>query len=150
MDATKLAAIVGLLVALSAASERLVEIVKGLFKWLDQKSDDERTERLRKATLQSLAVVAGIGTTLLARPAIPEDLLPDSGGLLALLALGFLASGGSGLWNSVLTYVLKVKDIKDDLATVAARKAKIADEIAAAQPDAVRRAEAMAKLDGAR
>jgi len=48
MDATKLAAIVGLLVALSAASERLVEIVKGLFKWLDQKSDDERTERLRK------------------------------------------------------------------------------------------------------
>lgn len=95
-------------------------------------------------------MVAGIGTTLLARPAIPEDLLPDSGGLLALLALGFLASGGSGLWNSVLTYVLKVKDIKDDLATVAARKAKIADEIAAAQPDAVRRAEAMAKLDGAR
>jgi hypothetical protein len=52
------------------------------------------------------------------------------------------------LWNSVLTYVLKVKDIKDDLATVAARKAKIADEIAAAQLGPVQGAEAMAKLDG--
>jgi hypothetical protein len=148
MDATKLAAIVGLLVALSAASERFVEIVKGLFKWLDKKHDDERMERWRKATLQVLAVGAGIGTTLLARPAIPADLLPDSGGALPLLALGFLASGGSGLWNSVLTYVLKVKDIKDDLATVAARKAKIADEIAAAQLGPVQGAEAMAKLDG--
>jgi len=148
MDATKLAAIVGLLVALSAASERFVEIVKGLFKWLDKKHDDERMERWRKATLQVLAVGAGIGTTLLARPAIPADLLPDSGGVFPLLALGFLASGGSGLWNSVLTYVLKVKDIKDDLATVAARKAKIADEIAAAQLGPVQGAEAMAKLDG--
>jgi len=30
----------------------------------------------------------------------------------SILGLGLLASGGSGFWNSVLTYVTKVKDIK--------------------------------------
>lgn len=140
MDSTNLAAILGLLIALSAASERLVEIVKGLFKWLDKKNDDERMERWRKATLQVLAVGAGIGTTLLARPAISAELLPDSGGILPLLALGFLASGGSGLWNSVLTYVLKVKDIKDD-------KAKIAEEVAQNKAGSSERADAIAKLN---
>ena len=28
------------------------------------------------------------------------------------LALGLLASGGSGFWNSILTYVTKAKDLK--------------------------------------
>jgi hypothetical protein len=28
------------------------------------------------------------------------------------LALGLLASGGSGFWNSILTYVTKAKDVK--------------------------------------
>jgi hypothetical protein len=33
-------------------------------------------------------------------------ILPES------FALGLLASGGSGFWNSILTYVTKAKDIK--------------------------------------
>ena len=45
----------------------------------------------------------------------------------AVIGLGVLASGGSGLWNSVLTYVAKVKDIKKaeaDLKMSAAVQAK--------------------------
>jgi hypothetical protein len=152
MDAAKITAIVGLLVALSAASERLVEIVKGIFGWLDKQNADERQERLRKAVLQVLAVAAGIVTTLLARPAIPADLMPESSGVFPLIALGFLASGGSGLWNSVLTYLLKAKDIKEDLAKVADEKAKlaatVARDVASKDVDPRVGAEAMAKLSG--
>jgi hypothetical protein len=36
--------------------------------------------------------------------------IPD--GWTGKLALGLLASGGSGFWNSILTYVNKAKDIK--------------------------------------
>jgi hypothetical protein len=61
-----------------------------------------------------------------------------------------LASGGSGLWNSVLTYVLKLKDINEALATIADQKAKIATAIEKSSRDTAglpARAEAIAKLD---
>ena len=62
--------------------------------------------------LQALAIVAGISTSLLARSAIagavPERWATSAG----LVALGLLASGGSGFWNAILSYVLQVKDIK--------------------------------------
>jgi hypothetical protein len=54
-------------------------------------------------------VAAGTVTAFLAKPAIP-DFLPDH--FTATLAFGLLASGGSGFWNSILTYVTRVKDIK--------------------------------------
>ena len=129
MDTTKLTAVVGLLIALSAASERLVEIIKGFVPWLNTEKPDAATEGHRKATLQILAVVAGIGTTLLAKPSIPSELLPS--GKLSFIALGLLASGGSGLWNSVLTYLLEIKNIKENLAKVSAEKADMAKKITA-------------------
>lgn len=119
MDTTKLVAIIGLIIALSVASERLVEIVKGLFPILNGKSKVPWKEGVRRTVLQSLAAGAGIGTAFLARPTIPPEALPATSDS-AILALGLLASGGSGFWNSVLTYVLKVKDIK----AVEARKVR--------------------------
>jgi hypothetical protein len=105
--------IISLLVALSVAAERLVEIVKGLIPWLDK--EDEWPKSLpkgwRDAVLQMLAVAAGIITAWLASAAIPAGVgIPD--GWTGKLALGLLASGGSGFWNSILTYVNKAKDIK--------------------------------------
>jgi len=129
MDTTKLVAVVGLLIALSAASERLVEIIKGFVPWLNTEQDDARKEGHRKATLQILAVGAGIGTTVLARPSIPSELMPS--GFWSFIALGLLASGGSGLWNSVLTYLLELKNIKENLAIVSEKKADLAKEITA-------------------
>jgi undecaprenyl pyrophosphate phosphatase UppP len=94
MDTSKLAAIVSVLVALSVASERLVEIIKGLSKFLNQENSDERKEGWRRAALQLLAVVAGIITALLAQPAIKGVVPGLSEHLTGIVALGLLASGG--------------------------------------------------------
>jgi hypothetical protein len=111
MDTTKLTTIISLLIALSIASERLVDIIKGLVPWLNQQRRKPAEEGWRKATLQVLAVIAGIITASLASAAIPKGVgIPDD--WTGTLALGLLASGGSGFWNSILTHVTKSKDLK--------------------------------------
>ena len=112
METPTLYALVALLVSLSVASERLVEIIKGLFPSLNQENSDPKKEGWRRAGLQALAVLAGIITALLARPAFQGMEKWDT--LAGTLAIGFLASGGSGFWNAILTYVKNVKDIKKD------------------------------------
>lgn len=140
MDVNKLIAIVTILITLSIASERLVEIIKGFFpKLITPPSDDPQLEARRKANVSLLAVASGIITTFLASPLLAgifKDLFKDSScpmfiswfgslgnnapcgfslntnGLLLILALGLLASGGSSLWNSILEYLLKIKDLK--------------------------------------
>jgi hypothetical protein len=109
MDTTKLTAVISLLVALSVASERLVDIIKGLVPWLNQQRPKATEEGWRKASLQLIAVVAGVTTAWFASPVVP-DFIPND--FTGKLALGLLASGGSGFWNSILTYVTKAKDIK--------------------------------------
>lgn len=104
--------LVTLLVALSVASERLVEIVKNLVTFLNQEIEDPKREGQRKAILQGLAVASGIVTALLARPAIVDVVPAPWQSPVGILALGLLASGGSGFWNAILEYLLKVKDIK--------------------------------------
>jgi hypothetical protein len=107
--------IIAVLIALSVASERLVEIIKGFFKWLDKENEDEQQERFRKIVLQLMAVVAGIVTSLLAYPAMSGlNFFPKEkpGQIFMIIALGLLASGGSGFWNSFQTYVRKAKDLK--------------------------------------
>lgn len=113
MDGTKISAIVSLILALSIASERLVEIVKGFFPWLDKSSSDPKTEGRRRSVLQILAVASGIATAMLAKDYVPPELSSATKDLWGVLGLGLLASGGSGFWNSILTYVARVKDIKN-------------------------------------
>jgi len=118
MDATKLAAFVSLMIALSVATERLVEIVKGLFKSLNCEHPDPRREGWRKSALQLLAVAAGIFTAWSASAYIPVEIAKPTESW-HIIGLGLLASGGSGFWNSIATYVLKLKDLKDVQAKVA-------------------------------
>lgn len=75
MDMTRVVAIVGLLVALSVASERVVEIVKGLIPRLTGKSEVKWKEGVRRTLNQLLAVGAGILTAYLARPALPLEVV---------------------------------------------------------------------------
>lgn len=144
MLAPEITAIVTLLVSLSIASERLVEILKSTFfpQWTKeivapagatQTEIDtaERDEERRKAKIQFLAVVCGIATAFMAKPAIDSysSILHLQGGVgcWVIVALGFLASGGSGFWNSILGYLLKVKDVKEaesKLSNTNAQKAK--------------------------
>jgi hypothetical protein len=112
----KLMPIVGIILALSIASERLVEIIKGVIPWLNKKKLDEennetKTEGMRCACLQTLAVLSGVLTAFLARDYIPKEIAEPTKGL-AIIGLGLLASGGSGFWNSMLTYFTNLKDIK--------------------------------------
>ena len=111
MTIDKLIAIVGLILALSIASERLVEIVKGYVPWLNTAAATDAGEGRRRATLQLMAVVAGVITAWLSRAYIPKEVSDALDGW-AVLGLGLLASGGSGFWNAILSYVLKVKDLK--------------------------------------
>ena len=111
MDATKLTAIVGVILALSIASERLVEIIKGFIPGLDKQNPDPKAEGRRRSYLQILAVFAGVLTAFLARDYIPPEIATPTESW-AIVGLGLLASGGSGFWNSILTYLTKVKDIK--------------------------------------
>ena len=112
MDSAKLTAIVTLILALSVASERLVEIIKGFIPALDKpNTTDEKAESRRKSYLQILAVIAGIVTAYLAQDYVPKEIADSTKGW-SIFGLGLLASGGSGFWNSILTYVTKVKDIK--------------------------------------
>jgi hypothetical protein len=115
MSAENLTIVVTFILALSVASERLVEIIKGFFPWLDEKKDTLDDEALRRALLHILAMVAGIVTASLAwfidvLPASLPTSMTDKVG--AIFAFGLLASGGSGFWNSILDYVNRVKDIK--------------------------------------
>jgi hypothetical protein len=112
--------IVGLLISISIASERLVEITKGMIPWLATKSEDPDSERLRNMALQILAILAGIATAMMALPILRDHMPVDLKEPVVVLGVGILASGGSGFWNAVLTYVLKVKDIKSSLAAQAA------------------------------
>lgn len=98
------------------ASERLVEIVKGVIPWLTrEKLKDSWRECWRRAILHILAVGAGILTAYLSSDVIRQTI--DGAEKLTwgpgcYVVVGFLISGGSGLWNSILTYLLKVKDLK--------------------------------------
>lgn len=112
MDLEQLSTIVALVVALSVAAERLVEIIKNSIGFLRDKNSDPQKEGYRKVALLVLAVAAGLVTAWLAKPAI-EGIVPGAwSSSRGIIALGLLASGGSGFWNSVATYVLNLKDIK--------------------------------------
>ena len=98
------------LLALSAASERLVVLIKGRYAWLnDPKTGD--SERWRKFCLRVIAIASGILTAALASPYVfPDDSASEKKLWLEIVGLGILAAGGSDLWNSILGSVNGMKD----------------------------------------
>lgn len=112
---TKLFTIVSVILALSVASERLVEIIKGWNTFLNTKSIDPTKENKRKTCIHILSLLSGCLTVFLAWNFLPTELtagLTILQQLMAGFALGLLASGGSSFWNSILTYMLGLKELK--------------------------------------
>ncbi|MBJ6611383.1 MAG: hypothetical protein JG718_13565 [Candidatus Thiothrix moscowensis] len=103
---------IGMMVALSIAAERGVEITKGVIPALGMARTDPKQEKLRKAMLQLLAVGSGIGVTFLASPMLAESLPTHWNTTTGMVVIGLLASGGSGFWNAILSYLLQLKDIR--------------------------------------
>lgn len=127
MTTTDLIVIVTLLIALSGASERLTEIIKGILPFLNKENTNPTFEGFRRAGIQLLAVVSGISTAFLSSSVIEPILKKAVGGddqnwnsMPAIFALGLLASFGAAFWNSILEYLLKAKDIQE----VTAKKLK--------------------------
>lgn len=110
----QLATIVTLLIALSVATERVVEIIKSVIPRLDMADPDPKREGLRRAMLHLLAMVGGVAIATGSWPIVSEVIGRKSEfpHIPTTLALGLLASGGSGFWNSILSYVVSMKDLK--------------------------------------
>ncbi|HIH9995175.1 TPA: hypothetical protein ACYX6Q_001050 [Klebsiella variicola] len=104
--------IITMLIAISIASERLVEIIKGYFPWLNLENQDPVIEGRRKSALQILAVVAGIVTAFLTQPFVAGSFSAIKHPDLMTLCIGLMASGGSAFWNVILNYLLQVKNLK--------------------------------------
>lgn len=104
--------IIGLIVALSVAAERLVEITKGTIPILGTPRVNQQQERWRKSALQVLAIISGIAVSFMAEPMISGALPPNWHNTTGILVIGLLASGGSGFWNALMTYLLQLKDIQ--------------------------------------
>ena len=148
METNKLIAMVTILITLSVASERLVEIIKGFFPSLNTENLEAKAEAWRKAKISFIAVVSGIFTAWLSSP-ILKGLLKDlidlntsktEDYIFAILALGLLASGGSAFWNSILEYLLKIKDLKETKVkkeNVAVEKAKAMKELDVKKAEAI-------------
>lgn len=114
MNLDSLPAIITLLIALSVATERCVEIVKGLSPTLDTARSDARLEGRRRAAIQALGVAFGFLIAWVTWPVVAESLGRENASLHwpTVVALGFLTSGGSGFWNSMLGYVTSLKELK--------------------------------------
>lgn len=107
----ELESFIGLLATLSIATERLVEIVKGVVPWINEAKPDPKAEGQRRTALHCLAVVAGMASVALAQYCGLQ--LPDKlENLFGYLAIGILVSGGSGFWNGIVSYIGNVKDVK--------------------------------------
>ena len=103
------------LVALSGATECLVEIAKSFSKSLGHKGlPNSEEERKRRGRIHVLSAASGVITALLFGQAVPEELMEllssDASAVtnrelpvpwLVCIGLGILASRGSAFWSSV-------------------------------------------------
>lgn len=130
----KLSVLVATILAVSVASERIVEILKGLFPTLWPFSPATGTaEARRTAGIHILAGLAGAfvawasGINLLAMLGLSGN---AAGGaiytVLGYVVVGLLASGGSAFWNQVLDIMqaAKVQQEQKTSAMLAANNAQ--------------------------
>ena len=120
MDITYLIKTVTLILTISVADERLVELIKSRVDGWETTNPNPAKECERLKSLQLLSLFGGWVSAAMAWEAIKAAYQQSEvwqTGLTCLL-FGLCASGGSSFWNSVLTYLLKVKDIKADTATM--------------------------------
>jgi hypothetical protein len=100
--------------ALSVATERITEIIKGLpglSNWFAREDLKATAEEFRKVSVQLVAVLAGMVVSYLVRDQITAQ-LHLSLQWYSYVVLGAISSGGSGLWNSALDIVREVNTQK--------------------------------------
>jgi len=107
----KLTTLVSFLAALSVATERITEIFKSLpllSNWFAIEKKDPVLEELRKASVQLVAVLSVTLVTYLVSDQLRQQFGISEVHWYAYWVFGAMASGGSGMWNSVLDIVREV------------------------------------------
>lgn len=107
-----LTAFVTVLLALSVTSERLVELIKGFSEDLTGKKVEAGVERKRQLQIHGLSLVTSAIAVWLAQDYIVATLKLTNWNLSQATAFTILASGGSSMWNSILSYLLSIKSLK--------------------------------------
>ncbi len=114
-----LTGLLGFLAALSLATERITEVIKGfpfLSRWLAvERAGGSTAEEFRKASIHIMAIAVGTVLTALTQDQLSSMLGLSYSGFWVYLLFGAMASGGSGLWNSALDIVREVNRQKQVL-----------------------------------
>lgn len=129
--------------ALSVATERLVELVKGMIPVLNGPSLIPKYEVWRQFVIHLMSLVAAAVVVSLSQDYIVSTLKPQITSPMSreqIAAFAILASGGSSFWNSILTYLLSLKNIK--------RQTEVAGQQAINDPVAMTETNLRAKLPG--
>jgi len=115
---SQLTTLLSFLAALSVATERITEIVKGipgLSSWFSvDRKPGSVAEEFRKASVQIVALLSGTLVAYVSRDPLASQLNIQSADihLYMYFILGAMASGGSGIWNSALDIVREVNTQK--------------------------------------
>ncbi|MGC5699276.1 hypothetical protein J4P02_03625 [Pseudomonas sp. NFXW11] len=106
--------LISYVLGIAVASERIVEMIKGVFPILWQAKDDSKQEAFRRSLLQALSIVISVGVAFTATATLPNELktLGWVERAPGVIALGLMAAGGSGFWNVLLTLMQNIKDLK--------------------------------------
>ncbi len=107
----KLTTLLSFLAALSFATERITEMVKGLpilSAWFAVERKPGPEEEFRKASVQGLALLAGTLVAYLVRDPLAKQFGVTDLSPYTYWVFGAMASGGSGIWNSALDIVREV------------------------------------------
>lgn len=122
----KLTAFFTLMSAMSIATERVVEILKGIFPSLAATDPDLKKEKRRHMTLQVLAALAGMAVAAVGHTQVSMALgglldakgdiwsFPNIGEMALKYGVGgVMASGGSAMWNHALDIVGALKTAQE-------------------------------------
>jgi hypothetical protein len=114
-----------LMVGVSIATERMVEMIKGAIPFLS--NSWSKNDQARAALLQLLAATIGAVIASLMPDQVRSAMPPGLVGQLhwqEYAVIGLLASGGSGAWNHVLDILRAFKSNQETAAATARNLAK--------------------------
>ncbi len=118
MNLTAITQFVGLLAAMSVATERAVEVIKGMVPYLNQQLPPGASNSRRAALIQVISIACGAVISISVQGQVPAGVSAKEIGFWSYLVLGLLTSGGSALWNHVLDIIGAFKVQKEKLAAL--------------------------------
>ena len=115
---TQLTNMAGVILALSVAVERVIEILKGWIPWLGESSAKPKVEAAREGLIHALAAVVGAISAWLCGINPITQLVPNAPNThwhraFDYVIAGLLSSFGSAFWNHLLDILAAIKEGKE-------------------------------------